>query len=68
MTTVAQELGCELLLETPPGHVLSDLVEENLSNVLAEVRHAATDLINFWCWAMASVLPTTTDFRESHVV
>jgi malonate decarboxylase epsilon subunit len=35
MTTVAQELGCELLLETPPGHVLSDLVEENLSNVPA---------------------------------
>jgi hypothetical protein len=23
------------LLEAPPGHVLSDLVEENLSNVLA---------------------------------
>jgi malonate decarboxylase epsilon subunit len=35
MTTVARELGCELLLEAPPGHVLSDLVEENLSNVLA---------------------------------
>jgi malonate decarboxylase epsilon subunit len=30
---VAQELGCELFLETPPGHVLSDLVRENLLGV-----------------------------------
>lgn len=35
MTTVAQELGCELLLETPPGHVLSDLVNENLPGLQA---------------------------------
>jgi malonate decarboxylase epsilon subunit len=34
-TTVAQELGCELFLEVPPGHTLSDLVRENLSGVQA---------------------------------
>jgi malonate decarboxylase epsilon subunit len=32
-TSVAQELGCQFLLETPPGHALSDLVRENLSEV-----------------------------------
>jgi malonate decarboxylase epsilon subunit len=34
-TNVAQELGCELFLEVPPGHTLSDLVRENLSGVQA---------------------------------
>jgi len=34
-TSVAQELGCELFLQMPPGHTLRDLVEENLSNVKA---------------------------------
>ena len=34
-TNVAQELGCPLFLEMPPGHVLSDLVRENLSEVEA---------------------------------
>jgi malonate decarboxylase epsilon subunit len=29
-TTVARELGCNLFLEMPPGHVLSDLAKENL--------------------------------------
>src|ERR1700685_2203116 len=29
-TTVLQELGCNLFLEMPPGHVLSDLAKENL--------------------------------------
>jgi malonate decarboxylase epsilon subunit len=34
-TTVAKELGCNLFLEMPPGHVLSDLANENLSAVNA---------------------------------
>jgi malonate decarboxylase epsilon subunit len=34
-TAVAQELGCELFLEMPPGHTLSDLARENLSGVFA---------------------------------
>jgi len=32
-TVVLQELGCNLFLEMPPGHVLSDLARENLSDV-----------------------------------
>lgn len=32
-TTVLQELGCDLFLEMPPGHVLSELAEQNLSGV-----------------------------------
>jgi len=32
-TVVLQELGCNLFLEMPPGHVLSDLARENLSGV-----------------------------------
>ncbi len=32
-TVVLQELGCTLFLEMPPGHVLSDLARENLSDV-----------------------------------
>jgi malonate decarboxylase epsilon subunit len=32
-TAVLQELGCNLFLEMPPGHVLSDLARENLSGV-----------------------------------
>jgi len=34
-TTVAKELGCNLFLEMPPGHVLSDLVKANLPGVNA---------------------------------
>jgi malonate decarboxylase epsilon subunit len=34
-TTVARELGCNLFLEMPPGHILSDLAKENLSAVSA---------------------------------
>jgi malonate transporter len=34
-TSAAQELGCQLFLEMPPGHALSDLVRENLSEVEA---------------------------------
>jgi malonate decarboxylase epsilon subunit len=34
-TTVARELGCNLFLEMPPGHVLSDLAKENLPGVNA---------------------------------
>lgn len=34
-TTVARELGCNLFLEMPPGHVLTDLAEENLPGVNA---------------------------------
>jgi malonate decarboxylase epsilon subunit len=32
-TTVLQELGCNIFLEMPPGHVLSELAEQNLSGV-----------------------------------
>jgi malonate decarboxylase epsilon subunit len=32
-TSVAQELGCELFLQLPPGHALRDLAQENLANV-----------------------------------
>jgi malonate decarboxylase epsilon subunit len=32
-TTVLEELGCRLFLEMPPGHVLSELAEQNLSGV-----------------------------------
>jgi malonate decarboxylase epsilon subunit len=31
-TVVIQELGCNLFIEMPPGHVLSDLARENLSD------------------------------------
>jgi malonate decarboxylase epsilon subunit len=34
-TTVLKELGCNLFLEMPPGHVLSDLAKGNLSGVSA---------------------------------
>jgi malonate decarboxylase epsilon subunit len=34
-TTVLKELGCNLFLEMPPGHILSDLAKENLSAVSA---------------------------------
>ena len=34
-TNVAQELGCELFLEVPPGHTLSDLARENLPGAQA---------------------------------
>jgi malonate decarboxylase epsilon subunit len=34
-TTVLKELGCSLFLEMPPGHILSDLAERNLSGVRA---------------------------------
>lgn len=34
-TTIAYELGCELFLEVPPGHALSDLARENLSGIQA---------------------------------
>jgi malonate decarboxylase epsilon subunit len=32
-TTVLKELGCNLFLEMPPGHTLSDLAEENLPDI-----------------------------------
>jgi malonate decarboxylase epsilon subunit len=35
-TSVAQELGCELLLQLPPGHILRDLALENLADVKAD--------------------------------
>jgi malonate decarboxylase epsilon subunit len=34
-TSVAQELGCELFLEAPPGHVLTDLARYNLDRMQA---------------------------------
>ena len=54
-TTVARELGCNLFLEMPPGHILSDLAKENLpavsalaveSDVLARVLRVARQEIN----------------------
>lgn len=35
-TSVAQELGCEIFLQLPPGHTLRDLLQENLSDVKAD--------------------------------
>ena len=32
-TTVLQELGCNLFLEMPPGHTLSDLARQNLRGI-----------------------------------
>jgi malonate decarboxylase epsilon subunit len=32
-TTVLKELGCNLFLEMPPGHTLSDLAEGNLPGI-----------------------------------
>jgi malonate decarboxylase epsilon subunit len=32
-TTVLKELGCNLFLEMPPGHTLSDLAEQNLPGI-----------------------------------
>jgi malonate decarboxylase epsilon subunit len=32
-TVVLQELGCNLFFEMPPGHILSDLARENLSDM-----------------------------------
>jgi malonate decarboxylase epsilon subunit len=34
-TIVAQELGCDLFLEMPPGHTLRDLAQENIPNISA---------------------------------
>jgi malonate decarboxylase epsilon subunit len=41
-TIVAEELGCNLFLEMPPGHALTDLAEENVPGVTASV--VTTDL------------------------
>jgi malonate decarboxylase epsilon subunit len=32
-TTVLKELGCNLFLEMPPGHTLSDLAKENVPGI-----------------------------------
>jgi malonate decarboxylase epsilon subunit len=32
-TTILKELGCDLFLEMPPGHTLSDLAKENLPGI-----------------------------------
>jgi malonate decarboxylase epsilon subunit len=32
-TTVLEELGCRLLLEMPPGHILSELAREAFADV-----------------------------------
>jgi malonate decarboxylase epsilon subunit len=34
-TTVLKELGCQLFLEMPPGHTLSDLAQTNLTDVVS---------------------------------
>ena len=41
-TIVAKELGCNLFLEMPPGHILTDLAKENVPGVTASV--VTTDL------------------------
>jgi malonate decarboxylase epsilon subunit len=34
-TTLIKELGCKLVLEMPPGHVLTDLAKESIPEVSA---------------------------------
>ena len=41
-TIVAEELGCSLFLEMPPGHTLTDLAEENVPGITASA--VTTDL------------------------
>jgi malonate decarboxylase epsilon subunit len=41
-TTVAHELGCDLFLEVPPGHALSDLARDNLPGVQARAITSGT--------------------------
>ena len=41
-TIVAKELGCNLFLEMPPGHTLTDLAKDNVPGVAASV--VTTDL------------------------
>jgi malonate decarboxylase epsilon subunit len=41
-TIVARELGCNLFLEMPPGHILTDLAKENVPGISASV--VTTDL------------------------
>jgi malonate decarboxylase epsilon subunit len=41
-TIVAEELGCNLFLEMPPGHTLTDLAQENVPGVISSV--VTTDL------------------------
>jgi malonate decarboxylase epsilon subunit len=36
-TVVAKELGCDLFLEMPPGHTLTDLAKENIEGITASV-------------------------------
>src|SRR5580658_689928 len=40
-TTVLKELGCNLFLEMPPGHILSDLAKKNLKGIDAVPVEAA---------------------------
>ena len=58
-TMVAKELGCNLFLEMPPGHILSDLAQENVSgvsalavesDVLSRVLRVAHEEINSGRW------------------
>jgi malonate decarboxylase epsilon subunit len=44
-TIVAQELGCNLFLEMPPGHTLTDLAKENVPGITASV--VTTDLFKY---------------------
>ena len=48
-TTVARELGCNLFLEMPPGHVLSDLAKDNLPgvNALAVEKNVLSRVLRF---------------------
>jgi malonate decarboxylase epsilon subunit len=48
-TTVARELGCNLFLEMPPGHVLSDLAKNNLPgvNALAVEKDVLSRVLRF---------------------
>lgn len=52
-TTVLQELGCHLFLEMPPGHVLSELAEQNLSGVNSVPVDPAVlprIMMHYWKW------------------
>ena len=49
-TAVARELGCELFLEMPPGHVLTNLLHENDPTVSA---HLVSPSTLTWCVRLA---------------
>jgi hypothetical protein len=63
---VAQELGCQLFLEMPPDHALSDLVGENLSEVEhIPVVSGSIDRLLKTCSKLKSLLPLASGASSS---